>query len=163
MTICGKALGGSQVNLCPRAVPWVLNLPLGVDWRPLGFSSSKPSATSSARPSAKNPRGLRPLGFLALGLAEDVALGLLSENPSGLQSTPRGRLITLGTTLGHRFTWLPPRLFHRLSQSFSNSWHINGHVCTASSIWNQNETEVSLSKQNWLFFNQSTFVGLKTC
>ena len=50
-----------------------------------------------------------------LGLAEDVALGLLSENPSGLQSTPRGRLITLGTTLGHRFTWLPPRLFHRLS------------------------------------------------
>ena len=71
----------------------------------------------SARPSAKNPRGLRPLGFLALGLAEDVALGLLSENPSGLQSTPRGRLITLGTTLGHRFTWLPPRLFHRLSQS----------------------------------------------
>ena len=57
----------------------------------------------------------QPLGILALGLAEDVALGLLSENPSGLQSTPRGRLITLGTTLGHRFTWLPPRLFHRLS------------------------------------------------
>ena len=56
------------------------------------------------------------LGPLALGLAEDVALGLLSENPSGLQSTHRGRLITLGTTLGHRFTWLPPRLFHRLSQ-----------------------------------------------
>ena len=78
MTICGKAIKSSQVNLCPR--------------------------------------GLRPLGFLALGLAEDVALGLLSENPSGLQSTPRGRLITLGTTLGHRFTWLPPRLFHRLSQ-----------------------------------------------
>ena len=66
----------------------------------------------------KNPRGLRPLGFLALGLAEDVALGLLLENPSGLQSTPRGRLITLGTTLGHRFTWLPPRLFHRLSHFF---------------------------------------------
>ena len=60
---------------------------------------------------------LRPLGFLALGLAEDVALGLLSENPSGLQSTPRGRLSTLGTALGHRFTWLPPRLFHRLSQT----------------------------------------------
>ena len=51
-----------------------------------------------------------PLGFLALGLAEDVALGLLLENPSG-------RLSTLGTALGHRFTWLPPRLFHRLSQS----------------------------------------------
>ena len=43
---------------------------------------------------------LWPLGFLALGLAEDVALGLLLENPSGLQSTPGGRWSTLGTTLG---------------------------------------------------------------
>ena len=38
-------------------------------------------AASSARHKSKNPQGLRPLGFLALGLAEDVALGLLSENP----------------------------------------------------------------------------------
>ena len=47
----------------------------------------------SARPSAKNPWCLRPLGFLALGLASDVALGLLSENPpGGLQSTPREKI-----------------------------------------------------------------------
>ena len=26
-----KSRGGSQVNLCPRAVPRVINLPLGVD------------------------------------------------------------------------------------------------------------------------------------
>ena len=51
----------------------------------------------------QKPSSLRPLGFLALGLAEDVALGLLSENPSGLQSTPRGRLSTLRTALGHRY------------------------------------------------------------
>ena len=57
---------------------------------------------------------LQPLGFLALGLAEDVALGLLLENPSGLQSTPRGRLITLGTALGRRFTWLPPMAFPQI-------------------------------------------------
>ena len=76
MTICGKAIGGSQVNLCPR--------------------------------------GLRPLGFLALGLAEDVAEGLLEENPKGLQSTPRGRLSTQGTTRGHRFTWLPPMAFPQI-------------------------------------------------
>ena len=52
-----KSRGGSQVNLCPRAVPRVINLPLGVDWRPEGFSESKPKATSSARPKAKIPRG----------------------------------------------------------------------------------------------------------
>ena len=45
---------------------------------------------SEARLEAKNPRGLRPAGFLASGLASDVALGLPLENPSGgLQSTPR--------------------------------------------------------------------------
>ena len=40
-------------------------------------------------PKAKNLRGLRPLGFLALGLALDVALGTPLENPLGdLQSSP---------------------------------------------------------------------------
>ena len=54
-------------------------------------------------------------GFLAEGLASNVALGLLSENPSGgLQSTPRAKS-SLGTALGHRFTWLPIQLVHRLS------------------------------------------------
>ena len=56
---------------------------------PLGYSKGKPLATSSARPKAKNPRGLRPLGFLAFGLALDVASGLPLENPLGdLQSSP---------------------------------------------------------------------------
>ena len=87
ITICEKAIGGSQVNLCPRVV--------------LGALGQKPS-------------GLRPLGFLALGLAEDVALGFLLDNPSGLQSTPRGRLSTQGTTRGHRFTWLPPMAFPQI-------------------------------------------------
>ena len=37
------------------------------------------------------PRGLRPLGFLAEGLAEDAAKGLPEENPEGCpQSTPEG-------------------------------------------------------------------------
>ena len=35
-----------------------------------------------------------------------MASGLPSENPSGLQSSPRAK-----------FTWLPSRLFHRLSQT----------------------------------------------
>ena len=39
------------------------------------------------------PSGLWALGFLALGLASDVALCLLSENPlSGLQSNPRAQI-----------------------------------------------------------------------
>ena len=42
-----------------------------------------------ARPKAKNPWGLRPLWFLAFGLALDVASGSPSENPLGdLQSSP---------------------------------------------------------------------------
>ena len=59
-------------------------------------------------------RGLWPLGFLAEGLAEDVAEGLLEENPEGLQSTPRGRLSTQGAARGHRFTWLPPMAFPQI-------------------------------------------------
>ena len=39
----------------------------------LGFSKGEPLATYSARPKAKNPQGLRPLMFLAFGLALDVA------------------------------------------------------------------------------------------
>jgi hypothetical protein len=56
---------------------------------PLGFSKSKPLATSSDGPKAQNPRGLRPLRFLALGLALDVASGLPLKNLLGdLQSSP---------------------------------------------------------------------------
>ena len=48
-------------------------------------------ATSKARPKAKNPRGRRPRGFLAFGLAEDVAKGLPLENPEGgLQYSSEG-------------------------------------------------------------------------
>ena len=42
---------------------------------PKGVSKGEPEATSKARPKAKNPRGRRPRGFLAFGLAEDVAKG----------------------------------------------------------------------------------------
>ena len=38
---------------------------------------------SKARTKAKNPRGRRPRGFLAFGLAEDVAKGLHLANPDG--------------------------------------------------------------------------------
>ena len=63
------------MNLCPRAVPRELDLcPRG------RFSESKPKATSEARPKAKNPRAQ---GFLAEGLAEDVAEGFSEENPIG--------------------------------------------------------------------------------
>ena len=55
---------------------------------PSEFSKGKPLATSSAKPKAKNPRGLRPLGFLAFGLAFDVASGSPLENPlEDLQSS----------------------------------------------------------------------------
>ena len=50
-------------------------------WRPpLGFFKGKSLATSSARSKAKNPRGLRPLGVLAFGLALDVTSGSPLEN-----------------------------------------------------------------------------------
>ena len=59
------------------------------------FSEYKPKAALEARPSAKNPRGRKPRGFLAKGLAkilaEDAAEGLPEENPEGyFQSTPLG-------------------------------------------------------------------------
>ena len=48
-------------------------------------TQGKPLAKSSTGPKAKNPRGLRPLRFLAL----DVASGSPFENPMGdLQSSP---------------------------------------------------------------------------
>ena len=49
----------------------------------LPTEKGKSEATSKARPKAKNPRGRRPRGFLAFGLAEDVAKGLHLENPEG--------------------------------------------------------------------------------
>ena len=64
--------------------------PLEEYWStPSEFSKGEPLATFSARPKAKNPRGLRPLGFLVFALALDVALGSPLENPLGdLQSSP---------------------------------------------------------------------------
>ena len=53
----------------------------------MGFSKGEPEATSKAR----NLRGRRPRGFLAFGLAEDVAKGLPLENPEGgLQYSSEG-------------------------------------------------------------------------
>ena len=43
------------------------------------------------RSQGQNPRGRRPRGFLAFGLAEDVAKGLPLENPEGgLQYSSEG-------------------------------------------------------------------------
>ena len=82
MATCGKALGvlwwmeplGSSLEYSKDSLGRILKAPFEI-------SSGKPSASSSARPLAKNPWGRRPLGFLALGLASDAALGLPSENP----------------------------------------------------------------------------------
>ena len=40
-------------------------------------------ATTKARPKAKNLRGRKPRGFLAFGLAKDVAQGSPLKNPKG--------------------------------------------------------------------------------
>ena len=62
-----------------------------IDGPPKGFSKGKPLATSKARPKAKNPKGRRPRGFLAFGLAEDVAKGLhLEISEGGLQYSSEG-------------------------------------------------------------------------
>ena len=59
---------------------------------PLG----KPLAKFLARPKAKNPWGLWPLGFFAFGLALDAASGLPLENPLvDLQSSPEGRTMAI--------------------------------------------------------------------
>ena len=62
-----------------------------VNGAPREFSKGEPEATSKARPTAKNPRGRRPRGFLAFGLAKDVAKGLPLENhEGGLQYSSEG-------------------------------------------------------------------------
>ena len=60
-----------------------------------------------ARPKAKNPEGLQPLGFLALGLALDAAYNMLPRESN--EYLPRGSI--------HHNT---PRLFHRLSHYLSH-------------------------------------------
>ena len=56
-----------------------------IEGPPRDFSKGKPVATSKARPKAKNPRGRRPRGFLAFGLAEDVAkVSPLENSEEGL-------------------------------------------------------------------------------
>ena len=75
--------GGPSSTQCPPSEEY---------WRPpSGFSKGKPEATSKARPKAKNPRGRRLRGFLAFGLAEDMAKGLPLENTEGgLQYSSEG-------------------------------------------------------------------------
>ena len=110
-----------MVNLFPREVPRVLNLlPRElIEGPPKGFSEGKPEAASEARPKAKNPRGHRPQGFLALDLAEDAGEGLPEENPEGgLQSTPLGtnfelKVLPEGTDSPH------------YTQGFSTDYHSN--------------------------------------
>ena len=78
---------------------------------PSGFSKGEPLATASARPKPKNPWGLRPLGFLAFGLALDVAEGLPLENPEGgLQYFLPREYIEYSRDLQRApFTMIPPR------------------------------------------------------
>ena len=124
MKICGKA---SEVSwwMEPSGGPLSTQCtPSEEYWRPpLEFSKGKPLATSSARPKPKNPWGLRPLGFLAFGLALDVASGSPLENPLvDLQSSPYGVHWELsGNSLGPPFTMLPPRLSHRFSLFLPNA------------------------------------------
>ena len=95
----------------------------------------------------------RRICALGRSLAEDVAEGLLQENPEGLQSLPRGRLSTQGTARGHRFTWLPPMAFPQiviLSNSARVDWvlrhsttSVYGHLevsCCAYSQWEASAT-----------------------
>ena len=84
-----ESRGDSMVNVLGR-FPRVLNVPPeGEDWRSLKrFSKGKPETTSKARPKAKNLRGRMSQGFLAFGLAEDVAEGLPLENPEGVHRVP---------------------------------------------------------------------------
>ena len=91
-------------------------------WRPpSGFSKCKPLATSSARPKAKNPRGLRPLGFLVWPwLWPRVCLQKIPWGTFNL--LPRKYIEYSGNSLGAPFTMLPPRLSHRLSQCVSVDW-----------------------------------------
>ena len=82
-----------MVNGAPREFPENTRCtPQGEDRRsPKGFSKGEPEATSKARPKTKNPRGPRPRGFLAFGLAEDVAKGSHLENSKGgLQYSSEG-------------------------------------------------------------------------
>ena len=73
------------LGLGPREFPESTQCtPKGEDRRsPKGFSRGKPEATSKATPKAKNPRGHRPRGVLAFGLAKDVAKDLPLENTEG--------------------------------------------------------------------------------
>ena len=54
-----------------NGAPW--EVPESTQRTPRGFFQAKPKAASEARLKAKIPRGRRPRGFLALGLAEDAA------------------------------------------------------------------------------------------
>ena len=64
-----------------------------------------PSRFSWGKPSAAKPRGLRPLGFAALGLP--------SENPSGALTLPRSIVYApLTLSLGDSFFHTAPRIFN---------------------------------------------------
>ena len=78
------------------------------------LSKSEPGATSKARPKAKNPRGRRLRGFLAFGLAEDVAKGSLLENSEGAFNILLREYIEYSRDLPRaQFTMIFPRLSHR--------------------------------------------------
>ena len=62
-----------------------------IEGPPRDFLKAKPRPHPRPDQRPKNPRGCRPRGFLAFGLAEDVANGLPLENPKGdLQYSSEG-------------------------------------------------------------------------
>ena len=62
-----------------------------IEGPPRDFLKANPRQHPRPEKNAKNPRGRRPRGFLAFGLAEDVAKGLPLENSEGgLQYSSEG-------------------------------------------------------------------------
>ena len=113
-----KSFRGSQVNLCPRAVPWELNLCLKGRlkatleiflWQTLGHILGQTLGQKPLGPAA--PRVFWPWVWPRMW-----PWVCFRKIPRVAFNLPLGqRLSSLGTALGHRFTWLPPQLFHRLS------------------------------------------------
>ena len=79
-----------MVNGAPREV--LKGVPREyIEGPPRGFLKANPKPHPRPDPRQQTPRGGRPRGFLALGLAEDAAEGLPEENPEGgLQYTLEG-------------------------------------------------------------------------
>ena len=107
-----------MVNGSPREFPESTQCtPQGEDSRsPKGFSEGEPEATSKARPKAKNPRGRRPQGFLALVWPRMWPRVRLQKIPKGAFNIPLREYIEYSRDLPRApFTMIPSRLSNRFS------------------------------------------------